>query len=219
MLNHSFYLLFVALFAIACGGSDAPAAETGDAISATGAQASQGVTYMVDPAASQVTWVGSKPTGTHTGTFDVSAGKMMVNGDNITGGEFTIDIASLTVTDLDEENGKGKLEGHLTSADFFETEKYPDAKFEIASITPISDMEGATHKMVGNLSMHGESKSVSIPVNVSMSGDKLMATTPAFTINRTDWNIKYGSGLIGTAQDKLINDDVELTIKLEAKKA
>ena len=48
-----------------------------------------------------------------------------MDGGKLTGGKFTIDIAGLKVTD-----GAGaKLEGHLKSADFFETEKNPEATF------------------------------------------------------------------------------------------
>jgi polyisoprenoid-binding protein YceI len=40
----------------------------------------------------------------------------------LTGGTFTVDMTSLTTTDLSEY--KGKLNGHLNSEDFFATENF-----------------------------------------------------------------------------------------------
>ena len=39
-------------------------------------------------------------------------------------------------------------------------------------------------------------------------------TTPEFTINRTEWGVNYNSGILGTVKDKLIADDVKLSITL-----
>ena len=38
-----------------------------------------------------------------------------------------------------------------------------------------------------------------------------------FKINRTDWGVKYGSGLAGAIGDNIISDDITLQISLEAK--
>lgn len=211
-----------ALLSVACGGSDSNAveAEVGEAVEASTASA-EGVTYSVVPASSTVLWTGSKVVGSdaHTGTIDVTDGTLIVAGDEITGGQFTIDMASLQSTDLDENSGKAKLEGHLKSDDFFKTEQYPTATFEVVSAEPVSGQAGVTHELVGNLTMLDVTKSITIPANVQVEGDKIMATTPEFQINRTDWGVKYGSGITGVAQDNMISDDVQLKIELEAARA
>ena len=210
-----------ALLTAACGGGDSTAveAEVGEAID-TASEPTGGVAYAVVPAGSTVTWTGDKVVGdAHTGTLAVSEGSLTVDGDAITGGTFVIDMNSLTDTDIDDPDGRAKLEGHLKSDDFFKTEQYPTATFEVVSAEPVTGREGVTHELTGNLTLLDVTKSVTIPADVTIAGDRVTATTPEFAINRTDWGVKYGSGLLGVAQDKAINDDVKLQIELEASKA
>ena len=211
-----------ALLTAACGGNESTAveAEVGEAVDVAAAPG-EGVTYTVVPANSVVSWQGNKLVGdSHTGTLDVTEGSLTVAGDQITGGEFVIDMNSLENTDLDEDSGKADLEGHLKSDDFFKTEQYPTATFTVVSAEPVTGQEGITHELKGNLKMLDVTKSITIPANVTMDGDKIVATTPEFEINRTDWGVQYGSGSIaGLAQDKIINDEVQLKIELEADRA
>jgi polyisoprenoid-binding protein YceI len=123
---------------------------------------------------------------------------------------------SIANSDLTAENGKEKLEGHLKTGDFFETEKYPTGKFEITSVSAASGVEDATHLIEGNLTMKGVTKSVKLPAHVAITDSKITAVTPAFTINRTEWGITFKSGIIGTVKDKSINDEIGLVISLAA---
>ena len=129
-------------------------------------------------------------------------------------GNFTIDMTSLENTDLAEDaEKKAKLEGHLKSGDFFEVEKFPTATFEVTGVTA-GGTEGATHTVSGNLTMKGITKSVDIPANVSMADGKMTIETPEFTIDRTQWDVKFNSGLFGAVGDAIIADDVKLKITL-----
>ena len=175
--------------------------------------------YSVNLDASQVDWIGSKFTGDqHNGFLKLSAGNLSVENGNIKGGSFTIDMNSLTDTDLPEDGGKAKLEGHLKSGDFFDVANFPTGKFEIAEVSAADNNPAITHNIKGNLTLKNITKSITIPAKVSMENGTLKAVTPQFTINRTEWDVKYGSGLLGVAQDKAINDNVALVINLVANK-
>ena len=176
------------------------------------------VDYKVNTESTSVTWTGSKPTGTHQGTINVTEGSLSVNNGQVVGGSFGLDMNSITVNDLKAGEGKEKLEGHLKTGDFFETEKYPVGKFTITKVEPVSGSETATHNVTGNLTLKDQTHSVTIPANIAVSGEKITAVTPKFTINRTTWGINYNSGILGTVKDKLINDDVALVINLTAAK-
>lgn len=72
----------------------------------------------------------------------------------------------------------------------------------------------------GNLTMKGETKNVAFPVNIEVNGDTLMLTSETFTIDRTKWNVNYGSkSVFDSLGDKFINDEIGLTIKVKANKA
>jgi polyisoprenoid-binding protein YceI len=187
--------------------------EAGDAqeVSATPV----GATFNVDKEASAINWVATKVTGQHNGTISVSNGQLNVLNGEILGGNFTLDIKSITVLDLTGED-KGKLEGHLRSGDFFDGDQYPTGMFEITAVEPVSGSADITHNISGNLTLKGVSKSVTIPANVVIAENMVSAITPVFKINRTEWGINYGSGVIGTAKDKIIHDEISLAINLKA---
>ena len=84
-------------------------------ISAEGEQ-----TASINLDSSKVTWVGTKPIGQHNGTFNLSEGNIIVKDDEVSGGNFKIDINSLAVEDLKPAQGGDKLAEHLKSADFFD---------------------------------------------------------------------------------------------------
>lgn len=177
------------------------------------------MSYGVDTQASKIMWTGTKVTGQHMGTIGLSAGTLAVTDGNISGGEFTIDFTTLAVTDLKAGEGKEDLEGHLKTGDFFEVEKFPTGTFKVTSIDAVAGNETITHNVTGNLTIKGITKSVTIPTNVAMMGDKITAQSSAFKIDRTEWGIVYGSGtLAATAKDKIINDEVGLVITLVANK-
>jgi len=149
-----------------------------------------------------VYWTGTKVGGQHSGTINVGKGQIAVENGNITSGK--------------PAEKQGDLVGHLSNDDFFDVPNHPRGNFEIVSVAPATGTEGVTHNITGNLTLKGITKSIVIPANVVLSANSFNASTPKFTINRTDWDIKYGSGLIGTAKDKIIHDEVSLNIELAA---
>jgi hypothetical protein len=53
-----------------------------------------------------------KVTGEHSGTVNFKDGAVVLKGNKLAGGTFTVDMTSLTATDLQGEY-QGKLNGHL----------------------------------------------------------------------------------------------------------
>lgn len=172
-----------------------------------------------------INWEGSKPTGNHTGTIKVSDGKIYINNGKITSGNFTIDLNTITVTDITGEDKAG-LESHLKGTEaedadhFFNVAKYPTGKFEITSVLDTTTADGANTVVKGNLTLKGITKEISIPANVSVTADSVSVISKSFNINRTLWGINYRSKNIFTdLGDKFINDDIVLQINLAAKPA
>jgi len=142
--------------------------------------------------------------------------KLTFNGETITAGNFTLDMTSINVQDLDG-NMKDKLTAHLNSDDFFSTEAHPNGTFEIVSVEKADGSDATvTHKIKGNLTLKNISKAITIPAKVAMQDGKLMASTPAFTIDRTQWDVNYKASVLGTVQDELIHDQIGLQINLVA---
>ena len=165
----------------------------------------------------QMNWTASKPTGKHLGTVDIAEGQLSIDGEDVVAGTFKIEMTSLVSIDLEGEK-KSKLESHLKSQDFFAVDQYPASNFNITGADLVKDQPSCTHNISGDLTIKETTKNITIPINISFVGDKILAASPAFTINRTEWGINYNSGILGTAADKLIHDEVSLVITFEADK-
>jgi len=156
---------------------------------------------------SSINWVGKKITGSHEGTIDLSEGVLMFEDDKLVGGDFTIDMTTIKVTDLESGNGKEKLEGHLNSDDFFGTENYKTARFEIKEVKE----DGKVYKVTGDLTIKG--KTVTKTFDMAVTED---SATANFEIDRTKFDIRYGSSsFFDNLKDKAINDDFELSVNLK----
>lgn len=208
----------VSLMAACNNAPDADKAQTGDKAEAA---AVTGATYTVDTLMSKVNWIGTKVDGQHQGTFNITSGTVSAESGVITGGSFNINIASILVTDLTEETGKGKLEGHLASADFFNVETYPTAHFEITSVEPYDStkikslLAGATNLISGNLTLKDSTKNVTFPAVISID-DATINATADFNIDRTLWGMNYKGP--NNPADWYISKDVNLKLSLKAAK-
>jgi len=169
----------------------------------------------VDTAASELKWKGYKVTGNHEGTISVKEGQLLMEDGQLTGGSFTIDINSMTCTDL-QGGMADKLLGHLKSDDFFGAATYPEAKFEITKVAS-RGTEGA-FKVYGDLTIKGTTKEVRFNTQLTEEDGNTIAVAD-LEIDRTDYGLKYGSGsFIDNLGDKTIYDEFELGIRLVAKK-
>jgi len=87
-------------------------------------------------------------------------------------------------------------------------------------VTKLSGDEEATHLVYGNLTIKGISKEVGFKALIGIGADRAEVTTPAFTVDRTQWGVNYGSkSVFDDLGDKFVNDDIGLSISLKAGKA
>jgi polyisoprenoid-binding protein YceI len=222
MKTNIFYtgIAAVALVMGSCG-SNATEASGADSV----AQAdSTAITYTVDAASSTLGWFGTHSVGTgdHHGTINIKEGSLSVANGNITAGSFVIDMATIKCTDSLPAEYLTKLHGHLAAEDFFNTAKFPTAKFEITQCEVKADGDN-THFISGNLTLRDSTKNISFPAKVTVA-DGVTATAKV-VINRLDWGINYDKAnmsLAEAAQKKLqngvVSKDITLNISLTAKK-
>ncbi|MBK1791691.1 YceI family protein [Persicirhabdus sediminis] len=154
---------------------------------------------------SNITFVGSKVTGSHSGGFKDISGYFHVEGETLatSGHQVVIDMKS-TWSDDDD------LTAHLKAPDFFDVEKYPNSTFTATGLTEKSGSKGETHVLTGNFEFHGVTKSLDIPVTVQQSADEITIKADFF-INRFDFNVKYPG-----ETDDLIREEVVIRFDLKA---
>lgn len=174
-------------------------------------------TYVADNEATRIDWKGNKIIGSeHVGTIDLQSGWLSIDGGVITGGEFVIDMNSISDTDVKDEKMRLRLEGHLKSDDFFGVEKYPVSKLVIIEADKFSDN---TAPVRGNLTIKGTTHPVEFFATESKVGD-VITYTATITFDRSLYNVRFGSGkFFSNLGDNAINDEIELEVKLVLKGA
>lgn len=161
----------------------------------------------INVAESTIEWTGKKITGQHTGTLNFSSGFLSFENKQLSGGEFLVDMTSIQVTDLEAGKGKEKLEGHLSSDDFFGVNTYSTAKLVIKKATKTAN----GYKIAGDLTIKGKTNPVTFDLAVKGS-----SASTTISIDRTKYDIKYGSGsFFDNLGDKAINDEFELAVNLK----
>ncbi len=168
---------------------------------------------------SKVNWLGKKVTGQHNGTIKVANGEILVDNGKVTGGKVEIDMKTIVNEDQKDEESIKKLVGHLSSPDFFDVAKFPTSKIEITKVEALNDATkpNVNSTVTGNLTMKDVTKSITFPAEIKIENGALTVKAD-FDIDRTDWNIKYGSGkFFDNLGDKVINDKFNLNLIIVAK--
>lgn len=154
--------------------------------------------YSLTAQNTNITFVGTKPGGKHVGGFKALSGAAAVTNKDLSTLKISLDIDMNSLyADVP------KLTVHLKSPDFFGVKANPKAKF----ISTKVERAGAGYSITGDLTMVGHTKSITFPAKIALAASGLTLDS-TFSIDRTQWGMKYGKGLI--------NDNVKLTVKVKA---
>lgn len=125
--------------------------------------------------------------------------------------DFTIDVNSVNTDNADRDK-------HLRSADFFETEKFPEIKFVSSSIKKVKDKN---YELKGMITMHGVTKAavfqltfngiVKDPYGLQRAGFKAKTT-----VKRSDFGLSWNKTL--DAGGLVLSDEVEIVVNVELTK-
>lgn len=142
---------------------------------------------------SSLDWTGENTNGKHFGKLTLKSGNIEIK-DSLLSGEFIIDMNSIKDLDLTPEEGAGQLEAHLRSDDFFLTKLFPEAKYTLSNIKSVQTpyLTDINYILDGELTLKGISKKQSINALFSKIDDNLVLNARV-EIDRTNWNIIYGS--------------------------
>jgi polyisoprenoid-binding protein YceI len=139
------------------------------------------------------------------GYFNEFSGSVVVDDKAIKEAKGTIEVKS-----VDTRNAK--RDSHLRTADFFDAQKYPTITF----VSKKAEKKGDETVLIGDFTMHGVTKEISLPVKLSgpISDPQMGTRIGLFAktkLSRKEFGITYGSGAVG--------DEIEIEINAEAIKA
>lgn len=167
--------------------------------------------FKVNEGSSAIEWKGSTPDHFHIGAFKVNGNFKTNEEGEITGGDFTIPITSITNFDLTNPDVQKQLLDHLKNPDFFNMAVYPNATFHVTKAEPYSDTSSSANTMLtGNFEMMGQTHSIEIPAIIKTENGK-MSVEGNFKLNRLKWGMKNYSD---PKAQLYILPEVEITLKL-----
>jgi polyisoprenoid-binding protein YceI len=150
-----------------------------------------------------------------SGKFDDFSGKINVDRAKPAASsvEFTIKTASINTGNADRDKD-------LRSANFFDVDKNPEITFKSSTIVPSKKKD--VYEVTGDLTMHGVTKKITIPVESGGFGkdpwgNERTGFSVTTTLNRKDYGINWNKALDNGGV--LLGDDVTININLEAIKA
>jgi len=193
---------FLGLFLFTCLGAAAPAAPVE-------------FDFKDPKGVNNVVFKTDAPLESINGTATGISGKVPFDPDNPGGvkGKIIVQASSLHV-------GNPMQKEHLHSDKWLDVAKYPEITFEVESAKNVKTQGNVTTADVtGKFSLHGVTKTITVPVKMTFLKDQLKARIPdkdgdllviraSFKIKRSDFGINPGQG-----EDK-VSDDIELNLSI-----
>ena len=209
--NSVFIVLISAIIVVSCG-KDKPLTSEVSEVSTT----TKGAVYELDTLNSRIEWKGYKVVkseqSSHFGSIKFESGDLTVKDGVLESGKFVADMSSLTSVDLkDQADQLAKFNSHLKSGDFFETDKFPTASYEITKVSPNENGDYNT-LLDGNLTIKGITKPVQFNANVSVKDGEVSIASEPKDIMREDFGVKFQMPLA----NGVIKDEVNLQILIKA---
>jgi len=141
------------------------------------------------------------------GRFNEPTGSFTLDEADPTKSKFTVELQVAKVDTANE-----KRDAHLKSPDFFNAKQYPTITFKSTSV---KKGEGSALQVTGDLTMHGVTKSITVPVEVTGKGQFPPGTQRAgveatFIVKRSEFGMSGMQGALG--------DDVKVLVGLSAVK-
>jgi polyisoprenoid-binding protein YceI len=177
--------------------------------------------FQIDVEKSIVKWTGSNLGNSHSGTLRFGQGTLELQQGQLQDGRFQIDMKSLACDDIQDAATNQMLIQHLSSDDFFDVMKYPVAKFQVTTVEalPPGTAGSPNYEVTGRLTLRGVTDQVRFPAMVGQPDPETIAGQAHLELDRTRWDIRYGSGKFFAFLGKhLVNDLVHLHLIIVARR-
>jgi rhodanese-related sulfurtransferase len=172
---------------------------------------------LIDLEASRVGWTGRNLLNKHHGFIALTSGWLDLDERGISGGEFILDLKRIECVDLAGSDYHSVLIHHLQDHDFFDVERFPEARLSITSATHLDSASlGSPDLHVhAELTIKGQTHPIDFPAAAGMTPEGLLAAQATFSIDRTRWGVLYGSGkFFHRLAGHLVNDMIDFEVKI-----
>ena len=176
--------------------------------------------YKISVPESVSNWEGKKTLikdYTDRGTIKVKEGAVSVS-EGIIMGTIVFDMTTIQTDSTGKGNGESGLDRHLKSEDFFAVETFPNATFVVKSAQiNASSVNPFGYLVTGDLTMKDVTNEIEFPADIFVQ-DGMLKINGTVSIDRTKWNIRYGSDkFFDNLANNVIDDFFNMSFSLIAK--
>lgn len=179
--------------------------------------------YTLDAQNSVLRWEGKKTLiagYVDTGVINIKEGKLTMADGKIISGQFIIDMNTITGEKTGKKSGESFLTNHLKSPDFFDAEKFPTSELVISSVQPLDPKTANQYQVNGNLNIKGITNPITFTAEIYQTAAGELRALGKIELDRTLWNVRYGSGkFFQNLGDAIIDDKFTVQLSLIAKPA
>lgn len=167
-------------------------------------------TWAIDPGHAEVGFVGR-----HYLLTKVRGRFTDVRGDIVVGERPEDTTVDVTIAMASVASGDRARDDHLRSADLFDVESHPEARFRSTAVR----WDGTTGRLTGDLTIKGVTRPVTLDVDFLGQvhdpwGNDRIIFSASGKVNRDDWGITWNQVL--ETGGLLVSRDIELALELEA---
>lgn len=176
--------------------------------------------YRVDVEKSRLEWIGRNLNNRHYGRIAIQEGELVIKGGTLSEGNIILDMDTITNLDLQDPDWCNMLINHLKSDDFFATGRFPTASFQLTGweADSVYAPEAPSGIGTGDLTIRDVNLPVTFPAIIAPQADGAVKAHAAFDIDRTLWNVCYGSGkLFERLGMHLVHDLISLELFILAR--
>jgi len=165
----------------------------------------------------------------HNGNLKIKAGSLFLEDKTKIIGTITVNMLSITNTDLPESK-KEYLIGHLRSEDFFHVERFPTASLKINNSKILEKQSSGKYNMEvsGDLTIKSITKPITFTAIVDLDSD-VKSATGTMQFNRADFGVQYRTEMHlddaksfwnsatttkETLKDKVIKDEIDIKFNI-----
>ncbi len=169
--------------------------EMGDRAAETGSVLRDG-NYRIDVEKSALEWIGRNLNNRHHGRITVKSGEIVIKAGMPSAGEVVLDMTGIENLDLQDQNWHDLLLRHLKSEDFFAVDRFPTASFRLNEWQAQEGVSPETQnaRVQGELTIKDIARPISFPAVIAPQADGSLRAHALFDIDRTLWDVRYGSG-------------------------
>ncbi len=172
-------------------------------------------TYNIDPSHSSANFsIKHMMIAKVHGGFEKISGKFQYDASNLANSSVDVSIETASINTRESQR-----DTHLKSADFFDVEKYPAITFKSSRF----EKNGDDLKIIGDLTIHGVTKSVTLDVEGPSDemkdpwGNAKIGASATTKIKRKDFGLTWNAAL--ETGGLLVGDDVNISIDVQFIKA